>query len=365
MDVLITLFYILFAICVVYPPTEFVSAGFTIPQLLDNFLGSENVNFIGYHMKRITITALIHSALPLGYVFTLWCGGEDSVWMPSAALATGIIPVLMCYKIACWWERDKKKHPVVKALLPYVNEGSDWRVIASHFNLDFRSIEKVSINLTATSKFIATNSFLIKVTQYGINIVKQSDCALVATATDSHNLTPTGEDEIQYVNIEVIPSRDDIKRFTFRISTTALRDLQPRLERPVRVPDHISLLPTLIERFVKVFKQHVEQNPVYYVDQELEPCIGCMQAPADVKLDRLCRPLPPPAQHDPPAQPTPPCQQCNCRVLWCASCMARWWAARANGPPAGWLAGRGSCPVCRASFCLLDVRPARPPPTSA
>lgn len=85
--------------------------------------------------------------------------------------------------------------------------------------------------------------------------------------TDSHILTPSGEDEVQYVNIEVIPSRDDIPRFSFRISTTALRDLQPRLAQPVRVPEHISLLPTLIERFVTVFKQHIEQNPVFMVDQ--------------------------------------------------------------------------------------------------
>lgn len=84
--------------------------------------------------------------------------------------------------------------------------------------------------------------------------------------TDSHNFTTSGEDEVQYVNIEAIPSREDIKRFSFRISTASLRDLQPRLERPVRVPEHISLLPTLIERFVNVFKQHVDQNPIYYVD---------------------------------------------------------------------------------------------------
>lgn len=138
MDILITLFYILFSICVVYPPTEFVSAGFTIPQLLDNYLGSENVNFVGYHMKRTTITALIHSTLPLGYVFTLWCGGERGQWLLASAFAMAIIPLLMCYKIICWWENDKSKHPVVKALLPYVTPGIDWRVVAANFNTEFR-----------------------------------------------------------------------------------------------------------------------------------------------------------------------------------------------------------------------------------
>ncbi|CAH2252675.1 jg515, partial [Pararge aegeria aegeria] len=126
--------------------------------------------------------------------------------------------------------------------------------------------------------------------------------------TDSHNFSVSGEDEVQYVNIEAIPSDNTIKRFKFRISTTALRELQPRLERPVRVPEHISLLPTLIERFVLVFKQHVERNPVYYVEQDLEVCIGCMQNTADVKLNKLCPP-------GPPEDNAPPCQQCNCRYL--------------------------------------------------
>lgn len=85
--------------------------------------------------------------------------------------------------------------------------------------------------------------------------------------TDSHNFSQSGEDEIQFINIEAIPTRDDIERFTFRISTTALRDLQPRLLHQVRVPEHISLLPSLIERFVTVFRHYVDTNPVYYVDQ--------------------------------------------------------------------------------------------------
>ncbi|XP_031763424.2 E3 ubiquitin-protein ligase TM129 isoform X2 [Galleria mellonella] len=284
MDVLLTLFYVLFSICVIYPPTEFVSAGFTIAQLFENYLGSENTNFIGYHMKRITITALIHSTLPFG-------------------------------------------------------------------------VDKVSVPLTATSKFVATETWLIKVSQYKLNIVKQEDCTLVATATDNHNLTPSGEDEIQYVNIEAIPSVDEVERFMFRMSTTALRDLQQRLAHPVRVPEHISLLPTLIERFVTVFKQHIEQNPIYYVDQEIEQCIGCMQFPADVKITRRCL-APPPHLEGGPQQ----CQQCNCRVLWCAACIGRWWATRAAGPQEQWLAGRCTCPVCRAPFCLLDVCPARRTP---
>ncbi|CAH2208448.1 jg15683, partial [Pararge aegeria aegeria] len=182
MDVLLTLFYILFSICVIYPPTEFVSAGFTIPQLLDSFLGSENMNFIEYHMKRVTVTALIHSALPFGYMLTLWCSGQRGQWMPWFMLASIIGPMIMLLKMTRWWDSDRKKHPVVKALLPYVPPGMNWQILAVDFNAEFRGVDKVSIQLTATSKFIATQTWFIKVSQYSINFVKQNDCALVATA---------------------------------------------------------------------------------------------------------------------------------------------------------------------------------------
>ncbi|KAI8439874.1 hypothetical protein MSG28_001342 [Choristoneura fumiferana] len=359
MDILITLAYLLFTICVIYPPTEFVSAGFTIAQLFDSYLGSENVNFMGYHMKKITITALVHSALPLGYITCLYFGGEGGSWMLAAFAATSIIPLLMVYKIVCWWEK-KTKHPAVRALVPYESEGSDWRVVAAQLNTEFRGVDKVSVPLTATSKLIATETWLIKVSSYSLNIVKQSDCALVATNTDIPDLTASGEEETQFVNIQVIPSRDDISPFMFRVTTAALRDLQPRLAQPVRVPAHISLMPTMIERFVTVFKQHVEQNPVYYVDEEPEVCIGCMQAPADVKLSRRCLPPPPGLQGGPPE-----CQQCHCRVLWCCSCMARWWAARAGaagGPPrSGWRRAAAAPSAAPTAVCSTCAPPSREP----
>ncbi|CAH2063881.1 unnamed protein product, partial [Iphiclides podalirius] len=361
MDILITLFYLLFSISIVIPPTEFVAAGFTIPQIFEGFLGSENVNFIGYHMKRITITAFVHCSLPLGYVFSLWLGGVRGPWMFSSAVATAMIPMLMCYKIISWWEYEKSKHPVVKPMICYAPPGSDWRVVANDINIAYRSVDKVCLPLTTTSKFVATDTWLIRVTQYGINIIKQCDCSLVATATDVHDISMHGDDEVQYVNIKVIPSRADIQPFEVRMTTNALRELQQKLARPVHVPSNIPLLPSVVERFVTVFRHHVEQNPTYYVDQELEQCIGCMQNIADVKIDRRCMPLPPPMD----ALSPPSCQQCNCRVLWCCSCMARWWAARmggGRGPGEGrgaWLEARGSCPVCRATFCVRDVLPAR------
>jgi hypothetical protein len=65
-SLLFTVFYILVSLCFVYPPNEFVSAGFTVECILYAWLGSENDCFIHYHMRRIVATVLCHSLLPFG-----------------------------------------------------------------------------------------------------------------------------------------------------------------------------------------------------------------------------------------------------------------------------------------------------------
>ena len=63
---LFTLFYIFFAACLVAPPTEFISAGLTVQNILSSVLGSETMHFVYYHIRRTTATMILHSVLPLG-----------------------------------------------------------------------------------------------------------------------------------------------------------------------------------------------------------------------------------------------------------------------------------------------------------
>lgn len=63
-----TLAYIVFSLCFVSTPNEFRSAGLTIQNLFSSWLGSEDVGFIQYHVRRTSITVLVHSALPLGKI---------------------------------------------------------------------------------------------------------------------------------------------------------------------------------------------------------------------------------------------------------------------------------------------------------
>lgn len=61
-----TLAYVVLAFCFVFTPNEFRAAGLTVQNVFASWLGSEDVGFIQYHVKRTSVTALVHSALPLG-----------------------------------------------------------------------------------------------------------------------------------------------------------------------------------------------------------------------------------------------------------------------------------------------------------
>ena len=70
-DLIVTAIYIVMALCLIAPPSEFISVGLTIQNIFSAFLGSEEMNFSLYHIKRTTCIVLFHSSLPLGSLVEL------------------------------------------------------------------------------------------------------------------------------------------------------------------------------------------------------------------------------------------------------------------------------------------------------
>lgn len=64
--ILFTLAYVLVSACIVCPPTEFINAGLTVQNVLAPVLGSEQLDFVHFHIRRTTSTLFIHALLPLG-----------------------------------------------------------------------------------------------------------------------------------------------------------------------------------------------------------------------------------------------------------------------------------------------------------
>ena len=114
---------------------------------------------------------------------------------------------------------------------------------------------------------------------------------------------------------------------------------------------NITIFQSVSERFLEVFRDHVEQNPTFEAptgdNEELEPCIGCMSETANIKLIRRC-----------PVEETgsPACETCYCRPMWCLTCLGKWFAMRQDkNRPDTWLSSKCPCPTCRSKFCLIDV----------
>ncbi|KAG7190384.1 hypothetical protein KM043_006492 [Ampulex compressa] len=319
--------------CVIYPPTEFVSAGLTIKDIFAGWLGSENEHFIQYHIKRSIVTLFVHSILPFGYIVGLAVFG----------------PLYTLYKILRWSMNNFNDHPIAKNLMLYCNNHSIWLSVASNINMEYRRVNKIIIDTNSITRIIATDNWIIKVMLYKIQIAHQSDTALIVNSSDTHVMSPTTRGEVQFINIEVKPTRAGAEPFNIRLNALDFKDLQDKISRPITVLQNITFHKTLLDRFIDTFKEQVKENPCYATAQDLDQCIGCMQVPSNVKLTKLCVGV---IEDRNPER----CMNCYCRPMWCIECMAKWFASRQDeNAPETWLSSKCTCPVCRARFCLLDV----------
>merc|ERR1712126_322396 len=89
-DIYFSILYGMFVICFVVPPREFAAAGITIQNIFSSYLGSEDIDFIGYHLKRTSVTAAVHWLLPLLYYLGLGLAAPDYslFYVPKMSLSS-------------------------------------------------------------------------------------------------------------------------------------------------------------------------------------------------------------------------------------------------------------------------------------
>ncbi|WAR22491.1 TM129-like protein [Mya arenaria] len=311
---LFTFMYFFFSALLVAPPTEFISAGLTIQNVLSRYLGSEQIGFVYFHIKRTSAT-LLH------------CPGSVC---PSAAtlhtlVGTFLVPAA-CLVVLYWSQNKWDNHPIARQLDNLKEPESNWRAVASSVNVEFRRIDKFTSGPPTGRRIIVTDSWVIKTSTYFVHVAHQSDIHLSLSATEEHN--------ISYENMT--------------LNALDYKDLKEKLQSPVRNARNIVIRQTLSEQFLHAFAEQISLNP------EVDTCIGCMQKQSDINLYKRC-------ESPEPGQPVPegsgePCVQCYCRPMWCLECMGKWFASRQDQQrPDTWLGSKSPCPTCRAVFCILDV----------
>ncbi|XP_011497085.1 PREDICTED: E3 ubiquitin-protein ligase TM129 [Ceratosolen solmsi marchali] len=351
-----SLAYFLFSSCVVYPPSEFVSAGLTIKNIFANLLGNENEFFIQYHIKRSIVTVLVHSVLPFGYLLGLILTGNidaDQVlvdngnpWWLILIVCTLLGPLFLLYKILQWSSNNWSTYPIAKSLAVYCNN-TTWQSVATDINIEFSRVNTITINTNSITKVVATDNWIIKVTPYQLYFAHQSDTSLIVNKSDTHNLSSSTRGKIQYISIKITPNRSGARAFNIRLKALDFKNLQDKITRPIIVLESVVFHRTLLDKFIEIFKEQIAQNPEFETTQELDQCMGCMQVIPNIKLNKLC-------SNNVLVQD--PCVSCYCRPLWCVDCIAKWFASRQDKTaPETWLSSKSTCPVCRAKFCILDV----------
>lgn len=366
--IVFTLFYSLFCTGFVYQSKEFSGAGITPENFLSccDWIGSEDIRFVHYHLKRTAGTILIHSFLPLGYLlgysyFTSVIDGNHGsmtefwnhwpiFW--NTLLLSVLLPVSVASLIWFWSLDGWRRHPFVKKLQIYTTNNSTWRDVSADIETEFRRIDKISIRTNPLVKVVVTDNWLVLVSAWpwGMSVSHQSDISLQLAGSVHHEISQEMQvGGTQFLKIEVKSRKPGVASFFFRLNSNEYQNLQDKVRVSIHNFQNIHIYKTVSERFVDVFKEQIAQNPRTPVSDELESCIGCMAVPANVKLQRLCE-----SSQNQGAENA--CVSCYCRPMWCVDCMGKWFASRQDqSNPETWLASKCPCPTCRNRFCVLDV----------
>ncbi|XP_076594911.1 E3 ubiquitin-protein ligase TM129 [Chaetodon auriga] len=354
-----TLAYLVFSFCFVFTPSEFQSAGLTIQNLFSSWLGSEDVGFAQYHIRRTSITILVHSALPLGYYIGMCIAAPEKnlgyIHKVSDSWRAFLL-LSLCLQLASWtliiyWSRHHWfNHPISRALQAHVQPPHfSWGSVATSINSEFRRIDKFATGAPG-ARVIITDSWVLKVTTYHIYMALQSDCHVTVTESRQHQLSSVSASPAQILTLRVESINPAVRPFDIRLSSTEYAELREKVHAPIRSSANVVIHQTISELFLETFRAQVDLNQPYTLlsAQEMEPCIGCMQVPASTKLVRLC--------HTEGVDNESDCQKCFCRPMWCLSCLGRWFASRQDQQrPDTWLSSTVPCPTCRAKFCILDI----------
>ncbi|XP_074064809.1 E3 ubiquitin-protein ligase TM129-like [Macrotis lagotis] len=354
-EVTFTLAYIVFSVCFVFMPNEFHSAGLTVQNLLSGWLGIEDVAFVQYHLRRTTVTMLVHSLLPLGYYLGMcFAASEKQLYYFNQApegwklflLLSVSFPSITC-TVAYYWSRNRwEHHPLARTLALHALPQSGWRAVASSINTEFRHIDKFATGAPG-AWVIVTDTWVMKVNTYRIHVAQQQDIHLTVTESCQQELSPDSNLPVQFLTIQVASINPLVKTFDIWLNSTEYGELREKLHAPIHNAANVVIHQSLGDMFLETFTSLVETNPPYSIpsSQELEPCIGCMQTRANIKLVKNCQEL-----------DAGEWQQCYCHPMWCLTCMGKWFASRQDQQhPETWLSNHVPCPTCRSKFCILDV----------
>ncbi|OON18310.1 hypothetical protein X801_05839 [Opisthorchis viverrini] len=316
LEVLYTLLFWLFVVFTIYPPLEFIAAGVTLENIFGRFLGSENVFFFEYHLRRTAMLRVVCSFYLLLYYgvmrslspsvvlnspniqppFTLW---DLILWTGIASFT-----FLCSHTYIVWYAQGAwSGHPTVISLKKLSDstktegQSSDppdhsWLSYVSSINAECRRPDKFVASQGGLSsswpgrRVIVTDSWILTSHFTKFRVVKQSSdelIAVVASASsvfDTNSFTeggrPAGESlgtqtmvTVRFANVHT-----GACILSFGLLASNLDALRSKLQCPLIHAEGVQLEPTVVQRFIEAFTRVVEENDLVSPPPGLDELIG-------------------------------------------------------------------------------------------
>lgn len=262
----------MFTFFIICPPQEIQLVGLALPTLFSRLLGSEELYFVHYHIVRICLTLVVHSFLPLGYYLfsALYLPNLDlfnlkelniywKIYLGFSILFALGLNTLVYY----WYMNTYDNHPVANKLRKF-SETKNWRQVANQINTEFRRYDKFTSGNSVYNRLYLTDSWLVKVNQYSLNISPSQNIDLTLTNSIELNLAYDGAPSHQLLNILIKPIEQSLfKPFNIRLNSLEYKDFNDKLNLPIRQTCDIIIKQSLPEQFLDAFKDTVMRNETY------------------------------------------------------------------------------------------------------
>ena len=278
--VFVTIFYFLYSFILIYPPTEIVTLGFTIQSIFSSSLGSEQMFFIEYHIKRILLQIVIHSFIPLGYFLML------GFYVPNLEMFNFVnlniywkvylnfsilLPVTLLTLVYYWYTNNYENNFIVSNLKTLAASENDisWRVLVNRINNEYRAIDKFTSG-SMFNRIYVTNNWLLKVNLYNLYIINNQNITLQLTHANNVKLTQEGNINQQFLNILVKPANTLVfKPFYICLSSFEYKDFKDKLLLPIEEAANICIKQSLPEQFLDSFVEQISLNEKYRSTREV------------------------------------------------------------------------------------------------
>ncbi|CAH8596963.1 unnamed protein product [Schistosoma curassoni] len=312
-DVLYTLLFGLLVFCIMAPTTEFISAGVTLENLFNRFLGNESLYFVQYHLKRTVMIRLFSSSLIFLYFVFMQCLSKNvaisapnvsfpfTIWDVILWIGIGSLSVIGSHTYLVWYGSGTwYGHPTILSLKRIIMESLPdsqlsssatassslsngafsvaIKALISSINSEYQRSDKFVAGQGSLStnwsgrRFVITDSWILTSRFTEFKILRQSSENMLAVVVsafsvlDPSSLTQGGQPDGESLGVQTIVTVRFIRTDTgvcllsFGLPASNLDELRSKLRFPLIQAQGVQLEPTIIQRFIEAFTQVVDEN---------------------------------------------------------------------------------------------------------